>query len=141
MLTPLFDISQDEKHIILLLRVPYMKTSSLDYYIAGTEFKFFAKPYFLRLNFPHPLAEDASEKLSYDVEKGQMTIILPKLTPGQFFENLGMITELLAKKKTPGQPTTTPVQVIASGIHVAFFPPWHLPYSRLFFLVHLHRSR
>jgi protein SHQ1 len=82
MLTPLFDLQQDDFFVILVIRVPYMKASELDYYIMGNEFKFFARPYYLRLTFPHPLAEDGSEKASYDIQKGELTIHLPKLHKG-----------------------------------------------------------
>lgn len=48
MITPAFDLSQDPEYLILTVRVPYTRTSEFDLYIDGTDFKFYAKPYFLR---------------------------------------------------------------------------------------------
>lgn len=48
MITPAFDLSQDPEYLIITIRVPYTRTSEFDLYIEGTEFKFYAKPYFLR---------------------------------------------------------------------------------------------
>lgn len=48
MITPAFDLSQDPEYLILNIRVPYTRTSEFDLYIDGTDFKFYAKPYFLR---------------------------------------------------------------------------------------------
>ncbi len=129
MITPLFEVSQNENQVILVMRVPYIKTSTMDYYILGQEFKFYAKPYYLRLTFSHPLAEDGTEKAVYDIQKGELTIHLPKKTKGtllhsgpqnihnltrrtgQFFENLGMLTQLLAKKKDT-QPQRPLIEVV-----------------------------
>jgi protein SHQ1 len=127
MITPLFEVSQDDKYVVLEIRVPYMKASTFDYYIIGAEFKFFAKPYFLRLTFPHPLDEEGGhERLAYDISNGILTVHLPKATPGQFFENLGMITQLLAKKKPVI--STAPVQIVSTGTApcpVSVLVPWH----------------
>lgn len=48
MITPAFDLSQDPEYLTVTIRVPYTRTSEFDLYIEGTEFKFYAKPYFLR---------------------------------------------------------------------------------------------
>lgn len=48
MITPAFDLSQDPEYLIFNIRVPYTRTSEFDIYIDGTDFKFYAKPYFLR---------------------------------------------------------------------------------------------
>ncbi|KAG7214580.1 hypothetical protein INR49_022974 [Caranx melampygus] len=71
MLTPAFDLSQDPDYLILSIHVPYTRTSEFDLYIDGTDFKFYAKPYFLRV---------------------------PKETAGEHFEGLQMLTSLLTPK-------------------------------------------
>lgn len=48
MITPAFELSQEPDYLILSIRVPYTRTSEFDLYIDGTDFKFYAKPYFLR---------------------------------------------------------------------------------------------
>uniref|UniRef100_A0A3B5LV37 SHQ1-like CS domain-containing protein n=2 Tax=Xiphophorus couchianus TaxID=32473 RepID=A0A3B5LV37_9TELE len=48
MITPAFDLSQDPDYLTICIRVPYTRTSAFDLFIDGTDFKFYAKPYFLR---------------------------------------------------------------------------------------------
>lgn len=48
MITPAFELSQDSDFLTLVVRVPYTRTSEFDVYVDGEDFKFYAKPYFLR---------------------------------------------------------------------------------------------
>jgi len=57
-LTPRFAVSQDDIHIIISIKVPYVKISSTDIIVHDTEFHFYCKPYLLKLNFPGALEED-----------------------------------------------------------------------------------
>ncbi|XP_030277432.1 protein SHQ1 homolog [Sparus aurata] len=98
MITPAFDLSQDPEYLILNIRVPYTRTSEFDLYIDGTDFKFYAKPYFLRLSLPGRIVEDGREKAKFDIDKGLFTIRVPKETTGEHFEGLQMLTSLLAPK-------------------------------------------
>ena len=82
MITPLFQVTQDDSYVILVIRVPYIKASALDYTIIGSEFKLYVKPYYLRLTLPQAFAEDGTEKASYDIDKGELTIALRKLVTG-----------------------------------------------------------
>ncbi|KAJ8258544.1 hypothetical protein COCON_G00175560 [Conger conger] len=98
MLTPAFELSQEADFLLLSIRVPYTRTSEFDLYIDGEDFKFYAKPYFLRLTLPGRIVEDGREKASFDVDKGLFSLRVPKETPGQHFEGLQMLTSLLAPK-------------------------------------------
>uniref|UniRef100_A0A7N6BVG6 Protein SHQ1 homolog n=1 Tax=Anabas testudineus TaxID=64144 RepID=A0A7N6BVG6_ANATE len=98
MITPAFDLSQDSDYLILSIRVPYTRTSEFDLYIDGTDFKFYAKPYFLRLTLPGRIVEDGREKATFDIDKGLFTLRVPKETAGEHFEGLQMLTSLLAPK-------------------------------------------
>ncbi|XP_028303949.1 protein SHQ1 homolog isoform X2 [Gouania willdenowi] len=98
MITPAFDLTQDPDSLIISIRVPYTRTSEFDLYIDGTEFKFYAKPYFLRLNLPGRIVEDGREKAKFDIDQGLFTIHVPKQTPGENFEGLKMLTSLLVPK-------------------------------------------
>ncbi|CAI5688912.1 unnamed protein product [Oreochromis niloticus] len=98
MITPAFDLSQEPDYLILSIRVPYTRTSDFDLYIDGTDLKFFAKPYFLRLTLPGRIIEDGREKAKFDIDKGLFTLWVPKETPGEHFEGLQMLTSLLAPK-------------------------------------------
>nr|XP_051707431.1 protein SHQ1 homolog isoform X4 [Oryctolagus cuniculus] len=100
MLTPAFDLSQDADFLTVAIRVPYVRVSEFDVYFEGVDFKFYAKPYFLRLTLPGRIVENGSEQGSYDADKGVFTIRLPKETPGQHFEGLNMLTALLAPRKS-----------------------------------------
>ena len=99
MLTPKFDVTQTERHIIITLHVPFIKISESEMYIEGTEFKFYLKPYYLRLNFSGSLVEDGTEHAKYNVDNGDVIIHVPKRVPGEHFEDLGMLSKLLAPKK------------------------------------------
>lgn len=100
MLTPAFDLSQDPDFLTVAIRVPYARVSEFDVYFEGVDFKFYAKPYFLRLTLPGRIVENGNEQGSYDADKGIFTIRLPKETPGQHFEGLNMLTALLAPRKS-----------------------------------------
>ncbi|XP_006070207.2 protein SHQ1 homolog [Bubalus bubalis] len=100
MLTPAFDLSQDPDFLTVAIRVPYARVSEFDVYFEGVDFKFYAKPYFLRLTLPGRIVENGNEQGSYDADKGIFTIRLPKETPGQHFEGLDMLTALLAPRKS-----------------------------------------
>lgn len=100
MLTPAFDLSQDPDFLTIAIRVPYARVSEFEVYFEGSDFKFYAKPYFLRLTLPGRIVENGSEQGSYDADKGIFTIRLPKETPGQHFEGLNMLTALLAPRKS-----------------------------------------
>uniref|UniRef100_A0A673C6J6 Protein SHQ1 homolog n=1 Tax=Sphaeramia orbicularis TaxID=375764 RepID=A0A673C6J6_9TELE len=98
MITPAFDLSQDSEFLILSIRVPYTRTSEFDLYIDGTDFKFFAKPYFLKLTLPGRIVEDGREKATFDIDKGLFSLRVPKETTGEHFEGLQLLTSLLAPK-------------------------------------------
>ncbi|ELW48660.1 Protein SHQ1 like protein [Tupaia chinensis] len=104
MLTPAFDLSQDPDFLTVAIRVPYARVSEFDVYFEGFDFKFYAKPYFLRrarvLTLPGRIVENGNEQGTYDADKGIFTIRLPKETPGQHFEGLNMLTALLAPRKS-----------------------------------------
>lgn len=98
MLTPKFDITQNDVFVIVTMHVPYIKISDSEIYIEGTEFKFYLKPYYLRLNFNQEITEDGTEHAQYDVEKGDIVIHIPKKNQGENFKDLNMINKLLAPK-------------------------------------------
>ncbi|XP_046881166.1 protein SHQ1 homolog isoform X2 [Hypomesus transpacificus] len=98
MITPAFELSQDPDFLNLSIRVPYTRTTEFDLYIDGVDFKFYAKPYFLRLTLPGKIVEDGREKATFDIDKGLFTLRVPKLSAGEHFEGLQMLTSLLAPK-------------------------------------------
>lgn len=99
MLTPKFSLTQNEQFVIATLHVPHVKISESEMFIEGTEFKFYLKPYYLRLNFSNEIIEDGSEHAQYDIEKGDIIVHIPKKNSGENFTDLTMINKLLAPKQ------------------------------------------
>jgi len=100
MITPVFEVKQNEEFVIVEMRTPHLKVSSFDFYIEENVFKFFGKPYFLRLVFPAKLVEDGREKASYDVTSGILSVQLPKFNTGEVFADLDLFTLLKTKPAT-----------------------------------------
>ncbi|XP_013414830.1 protein SHQ1 homolog [Lingula anatina] len=98
MLTPAFELSQDETFLILIVRVPFAKVSETEIFIEENEVKFYSQPYYLCLTLPGNVIEDGRETAQYEAESGSFTIRIPKEVPGQWFEGLDMLTKLLAPK-------------------------------------------
>uniref|UniRef100_A0A8C8E140 Protein SHQ1 homolog n=1 Tax=Oryzias sinensis TaxID=183150 RepID=A0A8C8E140_9TELE len=98
MITPAFELSQDPDFLTLSAHVPFTRTSEFDLFIDGTDLKFYAKPYFLRLTLPGRIVEDGREKATFDIDKGLFTLRIPKETAGEHFQGLQMLTSLLAPR-------------------------------------------
>lgn len=65
MITPLFSLRQDEKHVHLCVRTPHVKAEDLELEVDGCCVKMFAKPYFLSLTFKQQLSEVSPFKISF----------------------------------------------------------------------------
>ncbi|NXA33360.1 SHQ1 protein, partial [Eudromia elegans] len=129
MITPAFELSQDPDFLTIIIKIPYARASEFDVYFEGEDFKFYAKPYFLRqtsffffslpcrLTLPGRVVEDGREKASYNTDEGTFTLHLPKETPGQYFEGLDMLTSLLTPKKLKS--ATPLVEEIAASAHLS----------------------
>lgn len=70
-------------------------------------------PYYLRLNFSHPLLEDDESSARYDPGAGYFTVTLTKTVKGQEFQDLDLLAKLLAPP-TPSAPEGPLVEVVAS---------------------------
>ena len=99
MLTPKFEIDQDADFLIIRIHAPHIKVSSVETYIDGNTFQFHCHPYFLSLHLPCPLTEDGRERACYDVDTGAFVVYAPKLTQGEEFPDLDMVTKLLTQPK------------------------------------------
>jgi protein SHQ1 len=98
MITPQFSVGQDEEFVVVTMKVKYIRAQNCEIDIDNEDFKFFCKPYILKLHFPHPLIEDGREHASYDVDKGELIVKLPKQEKGLFFPHLDMLNTLIANK-------------------------------------------
>lgn len=82
----------------------------------GTEFKFYCKPYFLRLNFACSCVEDKRAKSVYDGDT--LTVHLPKAVAGEHFPNLSMLTTLLQPARRQRVPRPL-IEVLGSSAAAA----------------------
>ncbi|KAJ9073900.1 hypothetical protein DSO57_1011790 [Entomophthora muscae] len=98
MITPKFSITQDYEYIHIVIHAPHVKTQQVDILAEQDEFRFVVAPYFLRLKLPGNIIEDDRSSAKYDLSTGEFKIVLPKETPGQFFEDLDLLSKLLARK-------------------------------------------
>ena len=73
MITPLFRLEQDDKHVIVIARTPYVKAHEAEMDVTRSGFKMHVKPYFLSLSFKQPLREGEPEKASWCA----LTLTLP----------------------------------------------------------------
>ncbi|KAG4097846.1 SHQ1 protein-domain-containing protein [Neocallimastix lanati (nom. inval.)] len=85
MITPSFQINQDENFVNIIIKCPNIKAKNVEFFVDGTEFKFYIKPYYLRI------IEDGREKATYNIKTSEVTVSIPKETPGEFFEDLGTL--------------------------------------------------
>ncbi|KZC10084.1 Protein SHQ1 like protein [Dufourea novaeangliae] len=99
MLTPRFEITQTDTEVAIIVHAPYANIKDTEVYVDGTDFRFYSTPYYLRLKLPGEIEENDSSFGSYDCEKGNFSLRFSKVTKGEHFENLDMITTLLAPPK------------------------------------------
>jgi protein SHQ1 len=66
-----------------------------------TLFTLHINPYYLRLNFSHALQDDdEASSARYDPGSGYLTVSLTKVVRGQEFEDLDLLTKLLAPRRS-----------------------------------------
>ncbi|XP_049880722.1 protein SHQ1 homolog [Pectinophora gossypiella] len=101
MLTPRFKLSQDENHVFITIHAPYTNIGDTEIDVDGENFLFVSSPYFLRLRLPGKIVENDKSKGSYVCDSGDFNLTFDKDSPGEHFENLEMITSLLAPRDIP----------------------------------------
>ncbi|XP_029042620.1 protein SHQ1 homolog isoform X1 [Osmia bicornis bicornis] len=99
MLTPRFEITQTDAEVAIMIHAPYANIKDTEVYVEGTDFRFYSTPYYLRLRLPREIEENDSSFGSYDCEKGDFSLRFSKVNHGEYFENLDMISTLLAPQK------------------------------------------
>lgn len=101
MLTPRFKLTQDDKHVFINVHAPYTNIGDTEIDVDGDNFLFVSSPYFLRLRLPGRIVDNDSSKGSYSCDSGDFSLTFDKETPDEHFENLDMITSLLAPADIP----------------------------------------
>lgn len=112
MLTPAFELRQDDDFLIIEIKAPYSKISDAEIYFHEEEFKFYSKPYYLRLNLPGKVVENGLESAEYKSDNGTYTIHMPKQTPGEVFTGLDLLTKLLAPSPKPAATRPPLIEVL-----------------------------
>ncbi|KAI8143646.1 box H/ACA snoRNP assembly protein Shq1 [Fennellomyces sp. T-0311] len=116
MITPTFSVDQDENAIIITINTPYVRAQDVDLHVQGNEFRFFLRPYFLRLSFPGNIVEDDDSVAKYDPSSGQFIVRVTKETKGEHFSDLDLLSKLLARKgEASEEPKKKPLIEVIGG--------------------------
>ncbi|KAJ2745515.1 hypothetical protein GGI20_002119 [Coemansia sp. BCRC 34301] len=99
MITPRFTVRQDDSNVYVTIHAAHVRAQTLEFDVDEYQFKFYASPYYLRLTFPGKVVEGESSTASLDASTGQILVTLSKQTPGESFENLDLLSSLLATKR------------------------------------------
>ena len=62
------------------------------------DFRFYSKPYYLRLHLPGEVIENEEASATWDAESNSFIVKCPKKTEGEHFAGLDMLTDLLTPK-------------------------------------------
>ncbi|KAG5513336.1 hypothetical protein PMAC_001399 [Pneumocystis sp. 'macacae'] len=99
MITPSFSLNQDENYLYIEIHAVFIRTQNIEIYVEGNDFIFSAMPYYLRLYLPGKVVEDKFSEMSYDISAEKVKIKVSKETPGTIFNDLDLMSTLLAKPK------------------------------------------
>ncbi|XP_023019028.2 protein SHQ1 homolog [Leptinotarsa decemlineata] len=118
MITPRFNLSQQDNSLIIRIRAPYCSLRDLEVDCIQNSFLFFCKPYYLRLQLPGNIVDNQNTRSSFDCDSGYFTFIYDKETPGEFFPDLEYITKFLVTKVDASydENETEPIMVLSGEI-------------------------
>ncbi|ORX55567.1 SHQ1-domain-containing protein [Hesseltinella vesiculosa] len=118
MITPTFKVEQDDNSVTVIINTPYVRAQDVDLHVHDNEFRFFLKPYFLRLYFPGRIVEDDDADAKYDPSSGEFTVRVSKENKGEHFADLDLLTKLLARRGESEAAQLTPkkplIEVLSS---------------------------
>ncbi|XP_011690248.1 PREDICTED: protein SHQ1 homolog isoform X2 [Wasmannia auropunctata] len=114
MLTPRFELTQNDEEVTMIIHAPYANIKDAEVSVDGTDFLFSSTPYFLRLQLPGKIEENDLSSGSYDCDKGDFTFRFSKVNKGEHFENLEMITSLMAPPKNKSVLVIPNIEVIGN---------------------------
>jgi protein SHQ1 len=131
MLTPIFNLSQDNRFLIIKIRAPNAKLTEAEISYDSNSFLFNANPYFLRLFLTGEVIDDETGTCHFDSDKGiililgttsklagiyseEFTICAPKKNPGEHFPRLEMLSELI-KPQQKGPDAQRLVEIVGTN--------------------------
>ncbi|CAG7727236.1 unnamed protein product [Allacma fusca] len=98
-------LEQTEAQLIINIIAPYTNVKDTEIHVNEDDFRFFSTPYYLRLNLPGKVEETDNSSAKYLVDSNSFVVTLDKMTSGEFFEGLDMLTTMLqprtVKKSKP----------------------------------------
>jgi len=98
MLTPRFSLDQAEDFLTVRIFAPFTNVADTEVFFDELDFRFYSRPYFLRLHLPAPVEETDEAQAHYDADTKSFVVQVPKKVKGQHFQGLDMITDLLLPK-------------------------------------------
>ena len=98
MLTPRFRLEQDSVFLTVTIYAPFTHIDQTEIFMDGRDFRFSSAPYFLRLHLPGEVEETDAASGAWDAETTSFVVKCPKVTEGEHFEGLEMLTQLLTPK-------------------------------------------
>lgn len=113
MIRPLFSIQQTDELVVLRIRLPYVKISSAELNVQGNRLLFSLPPYFLDLHLPGQLADEGVRSAVYDHNDSHLTVKVAKLSKGEHFKDLDLMTALMRPSKSPVPKLGPKIEVIA----------------------------
>jgi len=115
MITPKFRLEQTDTQIKIFIEAPYVNVKDTEIHILENDFRFYSKPYYLRLNLPGNIIENDNSIAKYEADTQSFQIEVDKQTPGESFPNLDMLTVLLQPKNKNKKPNRPLIEVLSSN--------------------------
>ncbi|VDM24060.1 unnamed protein product, partial [Hydatigera taeniaeformis] len=113
MLTPLFSLTQTSDKLILKLHIPLADLSNSEFLVEDGVVFFGAPPYYLRLGLPGSVVED-DDHIEFKLESGDMFVTMTKLTPGEHFEDLDMLSRFIINSDSKKSASNVGIQILDS---------------------------
>jgi protein SHQ1 len=76
MLTPRFSLDQDETFLTVTIYAPFTNLAETEIFFDEKDFRFFSKPYFLRLHLPAEVEENDKAAGTYDADTCRLIFTL-----------------------------------------------------------------
>jgi protein SHQ1 len=117
---PRFTLLQDDFTVFIRINIPHVRINSMEIVAEHYDVSFYCKPYLLKLHLPHEVngeSERCKGVYEPDVENGIVTLHLPKVISGQYFENLDLLTTLLKISPSNQLRQSKRIEVISSTIN------------------------
>ena len=100
MITPRFNIVQSDEALTVTIYAPFTNVAETEIFMEERDFRFFSRPYFLRLHLPGEVEETDAAAAKYDADTRSFVVTVPKKNKGERFDGLDMLTDLLLPKTT-----------------------------------------